>query len=589
VTVWPQASADPEAESRAIAAEILTLRSRQPDCTIAVLVQTRVLAGPVLQALQDAGIASLGVDLAMLAERSVVRDLVTLGRALLDAGDRSAWLAVLRAPCCGLGLADLKQLCDSAGRRPLVEVIADAAALAMLSADGQLRLARVGPQLLRGWQARGSRDVATAIEALWHELGGHDACQDAAEASAARQYLLALRRLQEQEGCVGGERLQQLAGQLRDRSDTAGDRPVEVLTIHHAKGLEWDVVFVPGLGKPARADMPPLLRWLQLPAASGDDDLLLAVHSIGEPNSSNPLARYIAGLQAERQQNERVRLLYVAITRARQRLYLAGHAPWRDSESAPMPVKRSLLQLLWPAVRETFAAQVTGPAPDDSIAGVQSLESVWRRLPADYAGAVAVPLPVVSSLSRSAADAVAEPEFSWVGPLARAAGTVMHAEFERLSAMGPGATWEPAQRLAACAARLREQGIAPEQASQTAQRIVRQLEALATDARAQWLVDSRHRDAHSELRLTGFVAGELRNVVIDRSFVDRDGTRWIVDYKTSVHAGGGMEEFLAREMQRYAPQLRLYLEMARMLGPEPVRAALYFPWLRQFREFDPLT
>jgi ATP-dependent exoDNAse (exonuclease V) beta subunit len=335
--------------------------------------------------------------------------------------------------------------------------------------------------------------------------------------------------------------------------------------------------------------MPPLLRWLQLPAASGDDDLLLAVHSIGEPNSSNPLARYIAGLQAERQQNERVRLLYVAITRARQRLYLAGHAPWRDSESAPMPVKRSLLQLLWPAVRETFAAQVTGPAPDDSIAGVQSLESVWRRLPADYAGAVAVPLPVVSSLSRSAADAVAEPEFSWVGPLARAAGTVMHAEFERLSAMGPGATWEPAQRLAACAARLREQGIAPEQASQTAQRIVRQLEALATDARAQWLVDSRHRDAHSELRLTGFVAGELRNVVIDRSFVDRDGTRWIVDYKTSVHAGGGMEEFLAREMQRYAPQLRLYLEMARMLGPEPVRAALYFPWLRQFREFDPLT
>jgi ATP-dependent exoDNAse (exonuclease V) beta subunit len=589
VTVWPQSGADPDAEFLAIAQEIQLLRSRQPACSIAVLVQTRALAGPVLRALQGAGLASLGVDLAMLADRSVVRDLVALGQALLDAGDRSAWLAVLRAPCCGLLLADLKQLCDSAGRQPLVEIITDAQAVARLSADGRLRLARVGPQLLRAWQARGSRDLASAIEALWYDLGGHAACQDAAEVSAARQYLLALRRLRDQEGSVDGARLQQLAGQLRDRSETTGDNPVEVLTIHHAKGLEWDVVFVPGLGAKARADTPPLLRWLQLPAASGEDDLLLAVHSIGEPRSSNPLARYIAGLQAERQQNERVRLLYVAVTRARQRLYLSGHAPWRDSEAAPVPHKGSLLHLLWPAVRDSFSGQVAGPTKDDSAGSGQSLESIWLRLPADFTGVATAPLPVVSSLARGAADAPTEPEFSWVGPLARAAGTVMHAEFERLATMGPGAMQDPASRLETCAARLREQGIAPDQARQTAQSIVRQLGVLAGDARAQWLVDSRHLDAHSELRLSGMVDGQLRNVVIDRSFVDEDGTRWIIDYKTSMHAGGGMEEFLVREMLRYAPQLRLYVAMAKQLGPEPVRAALYFPWLREFREFAPAT
>ena len=162
----------------------------------------------------------------------------------------------------------------------------------------------------------------------------------------------------------------------------------------------------------------------------------------------------------------------------------------------------------------------------------------------------------------------------------------MHAEFERLAAIGTGAAQVPESRLQACAARLREQGIPADQALQAAQAIVRQLGVLSADARVQWLVGGQHRDAHSELRLSGMVEGELRNVVIDRSFVD-GGIRWIVDYKTSVHAGSGLAEFLAREMERYAPQLRLYATLARALGPEPVRAALYFPWLQEFREFEP--
>ncbi len=558
VTIWPQDSADPEVEAAVIAQEVQHLRSSQPASSIAVLVQTRALAGPVLRALQKSGITTLGVDLAMLAERGVVRDLVALGQALLDAADRSAWLAVLRAPYCGLTLADLALICDFAGKQPLVEQLVNVALVAQLSPDGQLRLARVGPQLLQAWQARGSLDPASNIESMWYQLGGQAACQGEAEISAARQYLLALRRLQEQEGNVVGLRLQELAAQLRDRSEVAGANPVEVLTIHHAKGLEWDVVFVPGLGKLPRGDNPPLLRWLQLPAASGDGDLLLAVHSIGEPRSSNPLARYIARLQAERQQNERVRLLYVAITRARQRLYLSGHAPWRESVEGPAPASRSLLQLLWPAVRAHFDA--AGSVDTPAAGSAPSLESTWYRLPAAYAAADEQPLPSVTSLSRAATEALAEPEFSWVGPLARAAGTVMHAEFERLASIGIGFALGIEARLEHCAARLREQGIAAEQADATAQAIVRQLRKLATDPRVSWLVGESHREARSELRLSGIVAGELRNVVIDRSFVDADGTRWIVDYKTSVHAGGGLEEFMQRELERYAPQLRLYLQ-----------------------------
>jgi ATP-dependent exoDNAse (exonuclease V) beta subunit len=581
VSIWPRADDDAEAEAADIAGEIVRLRALQPRCSVAVLVQTRALAGPILQALRTAGLPSVGVDLAALADRTVVRDLVALGQALLDAGDRAAWLAVLRAPACGLLLADLLQLCAAVGPTPLVEHLEDPAVQAQLSTDGAARLWRVAPVLAAAWRTRGSLDIASNTEHAWQQLGGEAACRDAGELAVARQYLLALRNLLAREGRVAPRRLAELAARLRDHGQGSGEHPVEVLTIHHAKGLEWDVVFVPGLGRRGRGDMPQLLRSLELPAAAaGDTDLLLAARSLGEPTASDPLSRYIAGLHSARQRNERLRLLYVAATRARLRLYLSGHAP-PDKDGAPRPDGRSLLALLWPAVREHFAPLPVAPVV---MAPARRLRMDWHRLPAQFALPSEPALPEVVSLARAQTEAGAALEFSWVGPLARAAGTVMHAELERLARSGEGAVVEPGARVAACMAQLREHGIDAGVAEATARRIVQRLATLATETRARWLLFTPHREAASELRLSGMVAGELRNVVIDRSFIDDTGTRWIIDYKTGEHGGGGLEEFVARELMRYAPQLRLYRALVRHLGPEPVRVALYFPWSGEFRE-----
>jgi ATP-dependent exoDNAse (exonuclease V) beta subunit len=585
VTVWPQVDPAPAAEAQAIAREIATLRAQQPRLSIAVLAQSRPVAAPILRALRAAGIAAVGVDLVALAERPVVRDLVALGRALLDAGDRSAWLAVLRAPTCGLTLADLLQVAEAARPGPLVQVLEFPEAIAGLSADGLARLRRAAPQLLAAWRARGSVDVASNIEDCWLRLGGAAACRDAAELAVARQYLMALRSLQEREGQPTPERLTALAQRLLDRGEADGAQPVEVLTIHKSKGLEWDVVFVPGLGRITRRDDAPLLQALELPVAEEDSDLLLAVRSLGRPRSTDPLARYIRMLRSARQLHERQRLLYVAATRARLRLYLSGHAPC-DRNGDPQPAAGSLLQILWPAVADDFRPIAAGPQPAPASRGT-ALPMLWHRLPADFILPGGAPLPHGASLVRAqATDALRAPvEFSWVGPLARAAGTIMHAELERLALLGEAGLTGIEARRSACAAGLRELGIAPAQADATARDIVQRLTQLAGEERARWLLFTPHRDAASELKLSGIVDGELRNAVIDRSFIDASGVRWIVDYKTGAHAGGGLAEFVARELARYAPQLRLYARLARRLGPEPVRAALYFPWLGEFSEF----
>src|SRR5690606_11779074 len=107
-----------------------------------------------------------------------------------------------------------------------------------------------------------------------------------------------------------------------------------------------------------------------------------------------------------------------------------------------------------------------------------------------------------------------------------------HEELDRLTRLGPALIESLPARTAACEARLREQGIAADTARDTAARIVARLGELAQDARARWLLFGPHREAASEVPLSGVIDGALRNAVIDRMFVDAQGTRWIIDYKT---------------------------------------------------------
>ncbi|MCW8874689.1 MAG: PD-(D/E)XK nuclease family protein, partial [Gammaproteobacteria bacterium] len=79
--------------------------------------------------------------------------------------------------------------------------------------------------------------------------------------------------------------------------------------------------------------------------------------------------------------------------------------------------------------------------------------------------------------------------------------------------------------------------------------------------------------------------GRIWHLVLDRTFVDADGTRWIIDYKTGSHAGGGREEFLDREQERYRAQLERYAALLRRIDSRPIRLGLYFPLMAAWREW----
>jgi ATP-dependent exoDNAse (exonuclease V) beta subunit len=136
-------------------------------------------------------------------------------------------------------------------------------------------------------------------------------------------------------------------------------------------------------------------------------------------------------------------------------------------------------------------------------------------------------------------------------------------------------------------AELAELGVPHERRAAAAARVWEGVRRTLLDVRGQWLLGERHRDARSELALTGVVDSGLVSVVIDRTFVDATGVRWIVDYKTSSHEGAGLDEFLDNERERYRGQLERYAQLLRALGDEPIRLGLYFPLLSAWREWAP--
>jgi ATP-dependent exoDNAse (exonuclease V) beta subunit len=132
-------------------------------------------------------------------------------------------------------------------------------------------------------------------------------------------------------------------------------------------------------------------------------------------------------------------------------------------------------------------------------------------------------------------------------------------------------------------------GVPADRLSEAASRVVDALIAVHRDPRGRWILQNAHEDRR-EYALSGYLQGagrrgDVARVVFDRSFIDDQGVRWVIDYKTSQHVGGGVEEFLDREVERYRSQLERYAMLAKRLGPEPVRLGLYFPLMRAWREW----
>ena len=308
--------------------EILESRGRslRPG-DVMVLVQRRTdFVTDLVSALKTRGVAVAGTDRMVLADQLPVKDLMALARFVLLPEDGLTCAEVLKGPFCNLDDDDLftlayerkgtlwRALQTRSGENPTWYSAAEFMATLL-----------------------GQADFVPPYEFFAHLLGamGGRTCLLArlgSEINDPVDEFLALAQTYEQNRVpsLQGFLHWLAAGESEVKRDPELQRDeVRVMTVHGAKGLQAPVVILPDTIRVPRKDDP--LMWAQAEldkteldkVEPGKSDLHLLLWP-GKAGANEPISKDLREAARERRNQEYRRLLYVALTRAEDRLYIGG-------------------------------------------------------------------------------------------------------------------------------------------------------------------------------------------------------------------------------------------------------------------------
>ena len=541
--------------------------------SIAVLGRSRSHLQGIITGLQQLSVPYSAPAMESLAHSMVVADLLTLCRALVSDADRLAWMALLRAPWCGLCLADLLQIArwgETPRFTPVWLLLAEPGLRQTLSDTGRQQLERILPALRQARQKRDRLGLRAWIEQAWLSLGGAATATNSEALEDAESFFQLLEQAQQKGLGLDIPWLEQQLSKQFMQGGEAGSK-VQIMTLHKAKGLEFDCVFIPQLARTSRGDDRALLLWDEHSSPDSERTFLLAMddHSAStEPTLYN----YLAKLRKDKSALEGTRLLYVGATRAVRKLVLSASLK-ADERSGELraPPARSLLNPIWESFQQAMQVHepdFAGPAGDDAGRGTELLR---------------LEQPVKSQPAQAEADGAAGPNIPArpVNHRERSVGTVVHLALEELSLrddLPSKVQYSDSQRWRSALAGMGLWGDALDEAQAAVQQSLQC--TLAADSPGRWVLSPRHLRPRSEWALTWLNpdTGRSEDLVIDRTFVNADdGVRWVIDYKNSEpEAGEALEDFLGRQEQDYREQLLRYRGALRALSDEPICCALFF-------------
>jgi ATP-dependent exoDNAse (exonuclease V) beta subunit len=592
---------------------------------IAILGRAKNHLVPVAVALREAGIPFRSIELEQLAARPEVLDALALARALFNPEDRVAWLGVLRAPWCGLSLEDLHTLTGAPEllTRPMPELLAER--MPLLSDAGRPAAARVLRALAEASPLRAAqptKSLGSWLEQVWLLLGGA-ACVDGTARANLDLLWGCLDRLQDGEPDLLGAGLRAALDKLTALPDPGAnsDCGVQLMTIHKAKGLEFEVVIVPELqaanGRGGRKMLSWMERGLAQPDESGEITEFLIAPFQRKGEDKGNAKTWVDLVYRERESQEDRRILYVAATRAREELhFFARPACKAEGESFSLvEPTNSLLATAWPALAEEVrtrfkdwkAVRIAAKSPEEeqieSIAasGESNLlimpspirPTLLRRLPENYRPTGA------EASSEDGAKVAAYGVGTGTAPLytrheggllSRALGSAVHSLLEELARLRKDLDWDAARSALAhfeprIAAQVRGVGVSQLQAAHIAAQALQLALNASNDPVGAWIL-SPHANAASEAGWAGVVAGEPRTVHMDRVFTagstpgsQEEDCWWIIDYKTAHADNIDSAQALPALRALFAPQVEAYARIMRNLHGADARilAGLYYP------------
>ncbi len=587
INVLPIYSRDDELEANWVVEKISEIRDANAQHSCAILVRSKSHLEKIAPLLRVHAIPFEAVDIESLVLQPVIQDLFSLTAAMLDDADRLHWLAILRAPWCAISLSDLTRLVEG-NNRLIPEILGEQDAWHAVSEDGKKRLKKFSG-IINQWMAvKGQKDLSSWIETLWLCLQGPVATSASVNNNPledANSYF----QLLSKHSTTGSISLQELYIAVKDlyaKPEQGQQNPVYLMSMHKSKGLEFDHVFLPGLGRRTKSGEQPLLEWMQWPKPEGDVDLLLApIKGIDEDD--NAFYKVLQDINSKKSKFENQRLLYVAVTRAKRSLYFSGHIKDKD---AVKPEANCLLNLLWPMLADDFKLTSESETSEfenreDSV--INPLQATLARIDVEHR--LIETKNNYMDLDNHLETETTEIKFEWATERARVVGLVAHKLFQWLPTLDSLPDAEQVTNLKPWfVSQLQCYGLDINQTNLATKKLHQLTCNILNSEKGKWILDNKHRDGKCEWALGVYEPKQQQSsrLIVDRSFIDETGTRWIIDFKTGSHEGANRQHFLSSEKKRYQPQLEKYAKAVAQLESNPIRLGIYFPAMDEWLEWS---
>lgn len=544
---------DRESEAEYISDLVTTLQQKFPNDTIAILVKARDHAKHIFENFRIKNIPYQAIEMDKLYFRPVIQDLLALTKALLHPADRIAWLAILRAPWCGLTLKDLHLIAQIDLKNTILANIQQPELYEKLSEDSQNRLLKFYTIIQKAIDERRSKNLRILIEDTWVALNGPTCVHHLTDLDDAKAYFDLLDQYDRQRDAADLAALEKKLKTLFASSDrTFPKNKLEMMTIHKSKGLEFDTVIVPGFNRATKPKEPQLLLWKKEIESHQTERLILAPIKPAE-NESEAIYQYLAQKESEQSKLEEQRLFYVATTRAKKRLFLTEVPKSEDPDPTAIPQPNNIFLSRYPTPSEPpfqMERSLLGPSKDRS-------QPVLTKN-----------IQIIHS------------------PYSKIVGTFIHQILEQISKDGIE-NWDD-RKISNCTNNweniLKQKGILPTQIEPAILSIQKALQNTLKDPRGRWILQN-HQNAQSELAISTSENNEIQHVIIDRTFIDEDGERWIIDYKTTHYQGNDLDQFLDQEKQKHQQQLHIYAKALKKIFSENMHFGLYFPLIPAWIEW----
>lgn len=561
------AEAVQQREAEAIVSIIQAEQQANPDLKIAVLVRSKKHLAQLVSKLrrEHQHIAFQAVEIEALEGRQVVQDLLSLTHALHHRADRVHWLAILRAPWCGLNLHDLHALAGEDHASTIWSLIQNDAVVHRLSVDGQARLAHVRDILTEAFANQGRMNTSRWVRGVWLMLNGAACLWEPNDVVDVQAFFTCMDSL-DRSNQFSAERMALEITKLFAAPDSHGEN-LQMMTIHKSKGLEFDTVILPGLGTATGGNNSdkPLVLWEEV--LSAQEHALLAAPFVpkGARDTTQVSAYdYLEAREKERDSNESARVLYVAATRVERKLHLVGIANLNAKQELT-PTKNTYLDLLWPVLASNFETAAQNEAalaaqPDLADFTPKLVRLTQTKLPLVLQTEQTTPAIYQQNANPTAENLTIEADI----------GTLAHRYMEMIAQQGLQA-W-PLARIARLIPVMqhwfRQQGHTESVAVAASVQVAQLLNTTLGSEDAQWVLKPRD-SAAAELAFTSQIGDAFKKHIVDRTFVE-DGVRWVIDYKTTT-----LESDLSIAAEAHREQLQAYAALFTAQGL-PVKCAILF-------------